>query len=162
MQELKLFSAAFENADDHSAEKALAVPSTSKEYHTGTLIDFIARYGHDGGWDPALHSSFLKIRQKHSNEENFLQLCSNALFIDVDEIQKHDLWYREYLRHVSENKLEIQRWKKGKIQNGSTNVVAPSSEALPKPFSARSKLSDAERSRIKEQIREYKVVLLLI
>ncbi|EGF83225.1 hypothetical protein BATDEDRAFT_85816 [Batrachochytrium dendrobatidis JAM81] len=75
---------------------------------------FLAQWGgHYGGWDSQNHAAFLKYRLKFGDAgPKFLQHCVQYIpGVCEQDVQDHELWLSEYLRHAEAQKQAIANWK---------------------------------------------------
>lgn len=77
---------------------------------------FVAKFGHENGWDPLNHAAFIKLRKKYgSGVEALYEACQERLLHVTHQMAvDHDEWYSVYEEKFFANKAAIQKWKSQK------------------------------------------------
>jgi hypothetical protein len=78
------------------------------------FYSYIDKHGPTGGWDPVIHQSFVKLRQKYHGQALLPLIASKLPVMTMNEIQQHEEWYQTYEMLQAEHKVAIQTWKEKK------------------------------------------------
>ncbi|KAJ3272051.1 hypothetical protein HDV01_006003 [Terramyces sp. JEL0728] len=108
--------------------------------------NFVSKYGHEGGWEPSNHQSFVKLARKYHGDKLY-RICARKLpLVNYEEAQAHDSWFKDYEEKYKANKDAIQFWKN-----------KPKDELIPKP----EKTVKSEPAQIQEdrEMKRFQVML---
>ena len=85
--------------------------------------NFVAKYGHDDGWETEYHVKFIKLREMlGAGSENLYRKCSQTMLnVTYEMATEHDEWYTIYEQKSRANKEAILKWKKSR-QNSNAAV----------------------------------------
>ncbi|OXB66106.1 hypothetical protein ASZ78_012449 [Callipepla squamata] len=120
-------------AGSSTTEKVLKLPSAripvdkALESHLPEEVVEFERFlqqkgGRQGGWDDYDHQNFLKVWTKHKGRLSYMDealqyLCGRT----KEDVEQHDVWYREYLTLQDRKKESIKKWKE-KRQRDKENL----------------------------------------
>ncbi|XP_021236269.1 LOW QUALITY PROTEIN: coiled-coil domain-containing protein 112 [Numida meleagris] len=79
--------------------------------------------GRQGGWDDYDHQNFLKVWTKHRGRLSYVDealeyLCGRT----KEDVEQHDIWYREFLILQDRKKESIKKWKEKQQREKEENL----------------------------------------
>ncbi|OXB76023.1 UNVERIFIED_CONTAM: hypothetical protein H355_000283 [Colinus virginianus] len=117
-----------------TTEKVLKLPSAripvdkALESHLPEEIVEFERFlqqkgGRQGGWDDYDHKNFLKVWMKHKGRLSYMDevlqyLCGRT----KEDVEQHDVWYREFLILQDRKKESIKKWKEKRQRDKEENL----------------------------------------
>ncbi|KAJ2993231.1 hypothetical protein HDV02_002574 [Globomyces sp. JEL0801] len=121
-QELKSLQERLTNGDQNLARPILFQKNSNVINQTSGLLpdviafqEFASKYGHEGGWDPTNHATFIKYTlQYHNDLEKLFRICSRLPGITYQMVKDHYRWFQIYTKKLELNKLAIKKWKETK------------------------------------------------